>query len=466
MTHPAPYAIAANLATMVYLARHRPDETAALDRVAEVLAAALGGQDVGAESLGSLVVAGVRVSEAAPGVRDVLDQMLAHGLTRMVIPSGTSPDDLVALARSLAAYPGAYESFKEFRRALGGAAERLHLEHAGTDPSVITLDHPVPDELILTKAAGATLDVEVEDLSVPPIEVPSSAYGPSDETPAAAQREGARHLEALVRAGRVAEEAGDVAALLEVARDMLDAADIAPSEAHARLFRMELRRLLPRRSLGDLARLAAVGQHKEAAVKVLRRLGPEATEVLMELLVETEDLTQRRSYYSALTRMAEGTDVIIHHLDHPAWYVVRNAAELCGELYLTRAVPSLARASTHADERVRRSIATALSRLATPDVLEPLARMLKDSSPAIRVHVLGNLAGSWGRALAMSVAALLETEDHPDVIREALRALGRIGTPDAVQALQRAAAGGNRRLNRDQRLQAVACLAQAGAPAG
>ena len=79
--------------------------------------------------------------------------------------------------------------------------------------------------------------------------------------------------------------------------------------------------------------------------------------------------------------------------------------------------------------------------------------------------MLGSLDGEWGRALAMSLAALLETEDHPEVVREGLRALGRIGTPDALQALQRAAAGGNPRLSRPQQLLAIESLGVAGAPA-
>jgi HEAT repeat protein len=119
----------------------------------------------------------------------------------------------------------------------------------------------------------------------------------------------------------------------------------------------------------------------------------------------------------------------------------------------------------HPDERVRKSVVGALVRIASPGALEPLARLLKDPESAIRLQVLGNLDGRWGRPLAMSLAALLETEEHPDVVREALKALGRIGTPDAIQALQRVAAGDNRRLTKRQRMQAVESLAQAGSPA-
>ncbi|HEX9164578.1 MAG TPA: HEAT repeat domain-containing protein, partial [Gemmatimonadales bacterium] len=269
----------------------------------------------------------------------------------------------------------------------------------------------------------------------------------------------------LVHAGRSADDAGDMIALLDIARGFLDAADSAAVESSARLYRIELSRLLSRRHLAQFAKLAAIGKHRELAVDVLRRLGAEATEVLMELLVESDSMPERRGLFNALTRMADGTDIITHHLDHPAWYVVRNAAELCGELRLEGSVRGLAGAARHADERVRKSVVTALVKIGTREGLEPLARLLKDPSPAIRLQVLGALDAQWGRPLAMSLAALLETEDHPEVVREALKALGRIGTPDALQALSRAAAGGNPRLTRRQQLQAVEGLGLAGAPA-
>jgi HEAT repeat protein len=210
--------------------------------------------------------------------------------------------------------------------------------------------------------------------------------------------------------------------------------------------------------------MAATGNQRELAISVLRRLGSDATEILMDLLVETEAMAERRGYFSALTRMEDGTEIIIHHLDHPTWYVVRNAAELCGEMRLAKSVPKLARHVTHPDERVRKSVAVALSRIGTPDVLEPISRLLKDPSPAIRVTVLGNLEGSKSRPLAMPLAALLESEEHPDAQREILRALGRIGTPDALLALRRVANGEVRRLPKRLRLQAIESLGGVGTP--
>jgi HEAT repeat protein len=65
----------------------------------------------------------------------------------------------------------------------------------------------------------------------------------------------------------------------------------------------------------------------------------------------------------------------------------------------------------------------------------------------------------------MPVAALLEAEEDPDVLREILRALGRIATPDALLALRRVAQGELRRLGKRPRTQAIESLAHAGAAA-
>ena len=62
----------------------------------------------------------------------------------------------------------------------------------------------------------------------------------------------------------------------------------------------------------------------------------------------------------------------------------------------------------------------------------------------------------------MPLAALLETEEHPDVLREILKALGRIGTPDALLALRRVAQGEARRLGRRGRLLAIEALGGSG----
>jgi HEAT repeat protein len=150
-------------------------------------------------------------------------------------------------------------------------------------------------------------------------------------------------------------------------------------------------------------------------------------------------------------------------LTHDEWYVVRNVADLCGEMRLETAVSRLAKHTTHPDERVRRSVAGALAKIGTPPTVDPLRQLLRDASPAVRLQGLQNV-GEQNRGLAMSLAVLLDAESHPDVLRELMMALARIGTSDAVQALVRAAEPGGRLFRRkpqSTRLAAVEALGMA-----
>lgn len=470
MANSNPNTIAANLAVLLYQARHLPEAVDALNEAARVLHLALCGEEFTALTIRSrLEINGRRLSESAPGVRDVNEHLLIHGVRHLMVPVAAGPEDLLAVARVLSAYPGAYPDWDAVLAALGPTRGRIQIAGTGEDMPLLHYADEEPGALIGRDSQTSSiefLDPLAQDmtLTVPPVEHPDayeSGPRPAGRTYVDHQ-EDAKRLQELVQAGRAADDAGDMIALLDLARSFLDAADSAAVESSARLYRIELTRMLSRRHLAQFAKLAAIGKHREVAVDVLRRLGAEATEVLMELLVESDSMPERRGLFTAITRMAEGTDIIAHHLDHPAWYVVRNAAELCGELQLTGSVPSLARVARHPDERVRKSVVAALVKIGAREGLEALARVLKDPSPAIRLQVLGSLDGHWGRPLAMSLAALLETEDHSEVVREALRALGRIGTPDALQALQRAATGGNPRLTRRQQLQAIEALGLAG----
>ena len=463
----SPASVAANLSCLLFLARHKSEAEGEIRESARVLLACLDHRECAIEATPSwLEVNGSRLPSGTPGAREVGEGLLGHGVSRIEFPSGTELATVLPLARALAAFPGVWGSWEEFLRAIGPAVDQLRLTRAGTDLSVIRVHDAEPvisaaqareRELIAKLHAKPVVD---EAGLIPPVleMEPQTAVQKSGPD----RREETRKMERLITQGRSAVDAGDYGALLQVSHGFLDAMEATASEASARVHRVELKRLLSKHHIAQFARMAATGNQRELAISVLRRLGSDATEILMDLLVETEAMAERRGYFSALTRMEDGTEIIIHHLDHPTWYVVRNAAELCGEMRLAKSVPKLVRHVTHTDERVRKSVAVALSRIGTPEVLEPISRMFRDPSPAIRVSVLGNLEGSKSRPLAMPLAALLETEEHPDVQREILRALGRIGTPDALLALRRVANGEVRRLPKRLRLQAIESLGGVG----
>jgi hypothetical protein len=200
-----------------------------------------------------------------------------------------------------------------------------------------------------------------------------------------------------------------------------------------------LRRVLPRSAQESLARAVVSGTGRAEAVALFNRLGAEPTEVLLELLAAAPTLAERRAYFSMLSHMREGTRGIINRLDHSDWFVVRNIAELCGELHLTEAIPRLAEQVEHPDERVRRAVAAALGKIGSSAVAQPLRKALWDSSVMVRLDAIQAINRETGRGLVMTLSLRLDEEEDTDVQRGICQALGRIGSPDAVQTLLRSA---------------------------
>jgi HEAT repeat protein len=201
-----------------------------------------------------------------------------------------------------------------------------------------------------------------------------------------------------------------------------------------------------------------MGPYRAEGFPVFRRAGAEATDALLDFLVAAPTVDERAAAFRALQTMTEGTHSIVHMLQHDAWYVLRNVAELCGVMGLAPSAPRLTELLRHKDERVRRAAAGALARLEGPDALEGTRAALRDASPAVRLEAAKAIEGARSRGLAMTVALLLESEGHADVERELLLALGRIGTPEAVQALGKAAAPGGRILGRKSAASRVAAI--------
>ena len=165
--------------------------------------------------------------------------------------------------------------------------------------------------------------------------------------------------------------------------------------------------------------------------------------------------------------MQDGTGAIVNRLNDENWFVVRNVAELCAEMSLEDAVPRLAVQIDHPDIRVRRAVAGALAKIGTPLAAEPLRKALHDSEPTVRLQAAQSLDGTKAKGLGMTLAVLLDEEQNSDVRRELHLALGRIGTPEAIQALVRSSKPGKGLFGRKPvaiRLAAVEGLALAGDP--
>ncbi len=166
----------------------------------------------------------------------------------------------------------------------------------------------------------------------------------------------------------------------------------------------------------------------------LRRIYTKPVVEALARLVSVPAVSERRAVFDALTQMTQGTEQVVHMLDHHEWFVVRNVAELVGELGLEDAVPALSRRLGHEDERVRKAVALALAKIGSRTTAEPLRRALRDESQEVRMQVALGI-GRKSAALAMPLVVAMDEEEDEAVQRELMLALGRIGSPDAVQAL-------------------------------
>jgi len=269
-----------------------------------------------------------------------------------------------------------------------------------------------------------------------------------------------RQLETAMKTNRVSQALAIVAGIARAEEQVSDA-------TRRRQYSIALKRMYNKAFLESIAEVANHPSDRDDALLVLRRAGEDGVEVLLDLLVAAPTIEERRGIFMALTGMKEGTDQLVHMLGHHQWFVVRNVAELAGELGLEEAVPALAQQLAHEDERVRKAVALALAKIGSSGAAEPLRRALRDKSPEVRMQAaLG--VGRKSSALAMPLVAAMEEEEDEGVERELILALGRIGSASAVQALIKFAQPGGRLFGRRPaalRAMAVEALRLAATPA-
>jgi HEAT repeat protein len=197
-----------------------------------------------------------------------------------------------------------------------------------------------------------------------------------------------------------------------------------------------LRRMLGTENLRSLTTLLIDPLYVDDLLVILGRAGTNATQLLLDLLVGAPTFAERRTYMMALVRLGEGTSNVVAMLNHREWYVVRNIADLIAELGIEEAIPALGKVVDHSDSRVRMSVATALARIGTPAAARHLHTSLRDEDPKVRLTVAKELKGAALSGLVMPIVNELEREEDPAVREELCRALGRVGTPDAVRTLE------------------------------
>jgi HEAT repeat protein len=429
------------------------------------------------------------VNSAAVDGATLLQRLEFHSVKEIAIPADPPVSEVFELLRVLAEQPGDEDIASRLR---GGGATHISVRMQtfvfGTPIAPVSapppphVPPPAPPPPKQAPGDEATAAGGAEDI---PEIVRESAARSSGFSPAAAATRTTsdliaqlkdkpdgphvgellavlgRQLETAMKSKRTTQVLMIVAGIIRAEQQVSDA-------TRRRQYSIALKRMYSKALLEAIAEVANHPTDRDDSLLVLRRAGEDGVEVLLDLLVAAPTIEERRGIFMALTGMKEGTDQLVHMLGHHQWFVVRNVAELAGELVLEEAVPALAQQLEHDDERVRKAVALALAKIGSSAAAEPLRRALRDKSPEVRIQAALGVSGRKSAALAMPLVVAMEDETDEAVERELILALGRIGSTAAVQALIKFAQPGGRLFGRKPaglRATAVEALRLAATPA-
>ena len=451
-----------------------------------------------------------------PSADELSRQMEGHGVAEVVIARGATPTELLTLLRALAADVGSYAEGEGVARRLAEAGASaiavlgVHTEavEPGSRAPSVTQAFELADIEAALVAAGeaeppAASDTEeaipVEAVADAPMRsealqalvaelaqavVGREAPAPVAPTPAAAPQ--APLQDALEVVTRDPYGDGILGALTRlaqlIAQEFKDGWPRPAAEALAAVIGLEagapegsakesyalvVRTMLTHDALKRVAALAADPGLAPMAMAVLLRGGADAAEVLVDLVSGAGSADERRGYFVALRRLPQGAAAVSRMLAMNQWTVVRDVAVLAGELRVDDAVPALAKLLAHYESQVRLAAVGALAHIGSSASADLLRRTLTEGNRDTRLLVAGGIGGVNARALVMPLLALAEAETDLEVRAEYSRALGRIGSPEAVAALVAEAQPGGRLFHRRAaalRLAAVEGLRAAGGP--
>uniref|UniRef100_UPI003D81C3B1 HEAT repeat domain-containing protein n=1 Tax=Trichloromonas sp. TaxID=3069249 RepID=UPI003D81C3B1 len=186
---------------------------------------------------------------------------------------------------------------------------------------------------------------------------------------------------------------------------------------------------------------------------------------LLQHLAEETDAQSRKILGAALIRLGPtACPVLIEYLKDSRWFVVRNAIGIVGEIRDQQTTPHLVPMLAHEDIRVRRETIRALTKIGGRSAEGTLLQILDCEDRDMRrqtILSLGALKCTAALPALLDLASQRDGKDRRlDEKKEAINALGQIGSSDAVPQLK--AILKRRRFwfgSRDNELRAAAALA-------
>jgi HEAT repeat protein len=464
MQHAASFA--RQLARLVWIVRHEPQSVEPQKQALREMVAELSDAPVtlSVQSL-RLTADDTQIPDEGMGVHELAVRMLAHGSTRVYVPAGTPPGELLAFARLMAEDAGPRSTVETVR---------ARLEDAKVQRITIDVVAPTTGEFTaLPEREGETTGlVGAASRALPPAPTSRALLALLDKArKETSSRELSRVFDQIIEAARAAFHRGDPDTLVDAAHAILAMEKYSGKEELAPHFDNTMRRLLSPAALKAVVQLIPRQPERyNVYLDLLERAGEMGAEAVVAQLGGATSIAERRVFYDVLGKLEYAVPVLLRKLADDRWYVVRNAVELLGALGDVTVEPQVASALSHADERVRRAAALSLAKLGTPSAQRDLYHaMQKVSDPVRHVAATAIATREGDRAVATLVEALGRGGDD-EAQKAIVMALGRVGSPEAVEALARVAGSGGglfgRRRSVAVRIAAVQALGEAGgAPA-
>jgi hypothetical protein len=446
---------------------------------------------------GELTVDGWVIPVADPRLAEFAKRLADQDVAEIVIAQGAGPDELLALARGLAADSGMGRIKEKLRdagstrimvvmhqplydvqggRSVAEAFAKVKFDQAVASQWNEFLEHGAKVESERMASWGPVVRGAGGVGSVPGAAAPAqppAAAPRATAVPAAAPAEppspqvaegpalqgdsplnaalagfvadpyGPDTLARLTRLSRQVQDAFSqdrVAEAIDAVSTLVDLEAKAPDPRVRGHYAVSFGLVLTRTSLEKAAVHLLEPRRRDRVATVLRRSPELAAELLVTLLTDAHTLGERIQYFAVLRDLPRGTDRLLALIStRTDWQLTRNLVEVAGEARVDAAVPYLARFLEDHDERLRRAALVAMARIGSAASTEPLRDVLKSGTPELRSLVLSSIGGPHARPLAALLATHAEKERNPDILRECFRALGRIGTPEAIEALESAA---------------------------
>ena len=405
---------------------------------------------------------------ASPDTLDLLTRMAAHGVRELSFSVGIKSEHVLGVAGILCQEPnlgdGGVLAMSRLSSMLDAPGVRMTTVLASATPApepVLASEPPAVATVALVHRAPASHLASRRRAQHDTAEVLIARL-----TEAKTIDQIARATDALVALAEFPHKRiSDVAMILTAL--IREEARFTDQESK-RLFGFAIKRIGNSSTLRAMAgALVSMPDKRDALVSIFEYFGAAAADQIIEQLATSDSLRERRLFYDLTIELNHGVPTLICLLGDDRWYVVRNAAELLGEMRATEAEQALAWRLNHPDARVRRSVTTALAKFDTTGARAALRDATRDTSPDVRMNaLLALLNGDRERVATEIIRALLDERD-PDSQRTSMIILVRLGTPEALQYVLDAAEpekGFFKKKPTSTRVAAVAALADATDP--